>query len=81
MAPALEPQLTLLTDDHGVRRLALAPHVPVLGRIGSVLRARLEGVMALYTLCSTSFSPQDAMWIRRATSPARRSSAPVRTET
>ena len=81
VAPALEQQVTLLTDDHGVRMLALAHHVPVIGSIGIVIRARLEGVMALYNLCSTSVSPQGSMWIHRATSPARRSSSPVRTET
>src|SRR5215813_11465484 len=74
VAPALEPQVTLRTDDHGVRMLALAPHVPM-------IRARLEGVMALYTLCSTSVSLQGSMWIRRATSPARHSSSPGRTAT
>jgi len=46
VAPALAQQVTLLTDDNGVRMLALAHHVPVIGRIGIVIRARLEGVMA-----------------------------------
>ena len=77
----IKQQVTLLTDDHGVRMLALAHPVLVIGRIGIVIRARLEGVMALYNLCSTSVSPQGSMWIRRATSPARRSSSPVRTAT
>ena len=47
VVPALEQQVPLLTDDHGVRMLALAHDVPVVGRIGIVIRVRLEGVMAL----------------------------------
>src|SRR5439155_24274699 len=34
VALAIEQQVTLLTDDNGVRMLAMAHHVPVIGRIG-----------------------------------------------
>ena len=45
VARAIEQQVTLLTDDHGVRMLARAHHVPVIGSIGIVIRARLDGVI------------------------------------
>jgi predicted nucleic acid-binding protein len=45
VALAIEQQVTLLTDDNGVRRLALAHHVPVIGSIGILIRARLDGVI------------------------------------
>jgi predicted nucleic acid-binding protein len=45
VALAIEQHVTLLTDDHGVRMLALAHQVPVIGSIGILIRARLEGVI------------------------------------
>jgi uncharacterized protein len=45
VALAIEQQVTLLTDDNGVRMLAMAHHVPVIGSIGILIRARLDGVI------------------------------------
>ena len=45
VALAIEQQVPLLTDDNGVRMLAMAYHVPVIGSIGIVIRARLDGVI------------------------------------
>jgi len=45
VALAIEQQATLLTDDNGVRMLAMAHHVPVIGSIGILIRARLDGVI------------------------------------
>ena len=41
---AIEQQVTLLTDDNGIRLLAMAHHVPVIGSVGILIRARLDGV-------------------------------------
>ena len=45
VALAIEQQVTLLTDDNGVRMLAMAYNVPVIGSIGILIRARLDGVI------------------------------------
>jgi len=45
VALAIEQQATLLTDDNGVRMLAMAHNVPVIGSIGILIRARLDGVI------------------------------------
>jgi predicted nucleic acid-binding protein len=45
VALALEQHATLLADDQAVRLLAMGHGVPVLGTIGIVLRARLDGVI------------------------------------
>jgi uncharacterized protein len=45
VALAIEQQVTLLTDDNGVRMLAIAHNVPVIGSIGILIRARLDGVI------------------------------------
>jgi predicted nucleic acid-binding protein len=45
VALAIEQQVTLLTDDNGVRMLAMAHHVPVIGSIGLLIRARLDGLI------------------------------------
>jgi uncharacterized protein len=45
VALAMEQQVTLLTDDNGVRILAMAHHVPVIGSIGILIRARLDRVI------------------------------------
>ena len=45
VALAIEPQATLLTDDNGVRMLALVHNVSVIGSIGILIRARLDGVI------------------------------------
>lgn len=45
VALALEQQAILLTDDQAVRRLALAHGVAVIGSIGILIRARLDGVI------------------------------------
>jgi len=42
---AIEQYVTLLTDDNGVRMLAMAHHVPVIGSIGILIRARLDGMI------------------------------------
>jgi uncharacterized protein len=42
---AIEQRTTLLTDDNGVRMLAMAQNVPVIGSIGILIRARLEGII------------------------------------
>ena len=46
VALAVEQQVTLLTDDNGVRMLAMAHQVPVIGSIGILIRGRLDGVIA-----------------------------------
>jgi uncharacterized protein len=46
VALAIEQQTTLLTDDNGVRMLAMAHSVPVIGSIGILIRARLDGMVA-----------------------------------
>jgi uncharacterized protein len=46
VALAIEQQVTLLTDDNGVRMLAMAHNVPMIGSIGILIRARLDGVIA-----------------------------------
>jgi len=45
VALAIEQEVTLLTDDNGVRMLAMAHHVSVIGSIGILIRARLDGVI------------------------------------
>jgi uncharacterized protein len=45
VALAMEQQVALLTDDNGVRMLAMAHHVPVIGSIGILIRARLDRVI------------------------------------
>jgi len=45
VALAIEQQVTLLTDDNGVRMLAMAHNVPVIGSIGILIRARLDQVI------------------------------------
>jgi hypothetical protein len=45
VALAIEQQTTLLTDDNGVRMLAMAQNVPVIGSIGILIRARLDGIV------------------------------------
>jgi uncharacterized protein len=45
VALAIEQHATLLTDDNAVRMLAMAHHVPVIGSIGILIRARLDGVV------------------------------------
>ena len=45
VALAIEQQATLLTDDNGVRMMAMAHHVPVIGSIGILIRARLDDVI------------------------------------
>lgn len=45
VALAIEQQVTLLTDDNAVRMLAMAHNVPVIGSIGILIRARLDGVI------------------------------------
>src|SRR5262249_9160517 len=42
---AIEQRTTLLTDDNGVRMLAMAQNVPVIGSIGVLIRARLDGII------------------------------------
>ena len=46
VALAIEQRTTLLTDDNGGRMLAMAQNVPVIGSIGILLRARLDGMIA-----------------------------------
>ena len=46
VAPALEQQATLLSDDRPLRMLANALGVSVIGSIGILIKARLEGVIA-----------------------------------
>ena len=45
VALAIEQQTILLSDDNGVRMLAMAQHVPVIGSIGVLIRARLDGII------------------------------------
>ena len=45
VALAIEQYATLLTDDNAVRMLAMAHRVPVIGSIGILIRARLDGVI------------------------------------
>jgi uncharacterized protein len=45
VALAIAHQVTLLTDDNGVRMLAMAHDVPVIGSIGILIRARLDDVI------------------------------------
>jgi predicted nucleic acid-binding protein len=45
VALAMEQQVALLTDDNSIRMLAMAHHVPVIGSIGILIRARLDGVI------------------------------------
>ena len=74
VAPALAPQVTLRTDDHGVRMLALAPWAGARAyrnRDPCTPRGR-------HGRCTPFARPA---YRRRATSPARRSSSPVRTAT
>ena len=46
VALAIEQHATLLTDDNAVRMLATAHGVLVIGSIGILIRARLDGVIA-----------------------------------
>jgi predicted nucleic acid-binding protein len=41
----IEQRSTLLTDDNVVRMLAMAQNVPVIGSIGVLIRARLDGIV------------------------------------
>jgi hypothetical protein len=45
LALAVEQRVTLLTDDNAVRLLAAANGIPVIGSIGILVRARLDGVI------------------------------------
>jgi predicted nucleic acid-binding protein len=45
VALAIEQQVTLLTDDNGVRMSAIAYNMPVIGSIGILIRARLDGAI------------------------------------
>jgi predicted nucleic acid-binding protein len=45
LALALEHHAMLLTDDNAVRLVAAAQSVPVIGTIGILLRARLDGII------------------------------------
>jgi uncharacterized protein len=45
LALAMEQRATLLTDDNAIRLLAAANDIPVMGSIGILLRARLDGVL------------------------------------
>ena len=45
VALAIEQRTTLLTDDNGVHILAMAQNVPVIGSIGILIRARLDGII------------------------------------
>jgi uncharacterized protein len=45
VALAIAQQVTLLTDDNGVRMLAMTHNVLVIGSIGILIRARLDGVI------------------------------------
>jgi predicted nucleic acid-binding protein len=45
VALAIEQQTTPLTDDNGVRMLAMAQNVPVIGSSGVLIRARLDGMI------------------------------------
>jgi uncharacterized protein len=45
LALAVEQHATLLTDDNAVRLLAAANDIPVIGSIGILIRARLDGVI------------------------------------
>jgi uncharacterized protein len=45
LALALAQNAILLTDDNAVRTLALAHGVPVIGSIGVLIRARLDGII------------------------------------
>ena len=45
VALAIEQRTTLLTDDNGVRMLAMAHSVPVIGSIGILIRACLDGLI------------------------------------
>ena len=45
VALAIEQHTTLLTDDNAVRMLAMTHSVPVIGSIGILIRARLDGVI------------------------------------
>jgi predicted nucleic acid-binding protein len=45
LALAVEQRATLLTDDNAVRLLAAANDIPVIGSIGILIRARLDGVI------------------------------------
>jgi len=46
VALAIEQRFTLLTDDNGVRMLAMAHNVSVIGSIGILIRAHRDGVIA-----------------------------------
>jgi predicted nucleic acid-binding protein len=46
VALAIEQRTTLLTEDNGVLMLAMAQNVPVIGSIGVLIRARLDGMIA-----------------------------------
>ena len=41
----MKQHVPLLTDDNGVRMLAMVHGVPVIGSIGILIRARLDGVI------------------------------------
>lgn len=45
LALALEQGATVLSDDHSLRVLAIALGIPVVGSIGILIQARLEGVI------------------------------------
>jgi predicted nucleic acid-binding protein len=45
LALAIDQRAILLTDDNAIRLLAAASHTPVIGSIGILLRARLDGVI------------------------------------
>jgi uncharacterized protein len=45
LALAIEQHATLLTDDNALRLLAAANDIPVIGSIGILIRARLDGVL------------------------------------
>jgi predicted nucleic acid-binding protein len=47
---AIAQRTTLLTEDNGVHMLAMAQHVPVVGSIGVLIRARLDGIISALKL-------------------------------
>jgi hypothetical protein len=80
VALAIEQRTTLLTEDNGVRMLAMAQNVPVIGSIGMLIRARLDGMIAALNPCSTSSLRPDSIWIHRVMCTVRRCSALARAE-
>jgi predicted nucleic acid-binding protein len=80
VALAIEQQVTLLTDDNGVRMLAMAHHVPVIGSIGVLIRARLDGVIPALQPVLDPLMWLGSIWIPRARCTTRRYSALARSD-